>query len=404
VILRAAWVLPIHHPPIRDGAVRIIGDRIAAVGPAAELPPVNEECIDLGASILTPGLVNPHTHLELTCYRGQLAPASLWAWFPHLVRMRRAAGQVEREQHAVEEGAWMSLRAGVTCVGDISRRALNWQVLKAVPIRKVCYLELLSLADDPPRNLDELRAAVAETVEDNLLTAGITPHAPYTVPADQIRGAIELAAERRRPWCTHWAESREECAFLAGDREALPLYMQLLLAQCHLATPKLPAIEFLERCTRDLPPGVLAHVNYIEPGDAQRLAALGHTVVYCPRSHRFFGHAPHPFPDLVRAGVNVAIGTDSLASNEDLSLLEELRCVWETVADPPPPERLLEMITINAARGLGMADQIGTLEPGKLADLAAFPCTAEMNDPAAMLVQSAPTPHGVWIGGQRVEW
>jgi cytosine/adenosine deaminase-related metal-dependent hydrolase len=402
VILKAAWVLPVTGPAIRDGVVRVEGDRIAEVGSAAAVQNGGDAVTDLGAAILMPGLVNAHTHLELTGYAGRLSPEPLWDWFPKLIKLRRARGQVEREQQGVVDGAWQSLRAGVTCVGDISRRNLNWQALKSIPIRKVCFVELLSLADDPPRNPDELRAGVAEVQEDELLTVGISPHTPYTVPAGQIQAALQLATELGRPWCSHWAETREERAFLLGDGRALPGYMNDLLAQCGLRSPGLPAIELLEQCARGARPGALAHFNYAQPGDAERLAEAGHAVVYCPRSHRFFGHPPHPYRELMAAGVTVGIGTDSLASNESLSLLEELRFVRHELADSPRGDVLLEMVTIQAARALGLAERIGSLEVGKLADLAAFPCVAETQDPVAGLIERAPGPIGVWVGGVAV--
>ena len=423
MIFKAAWVVPVGAPPIRDGAVEVVGERIGRVGKAGDLnlspwkgggrgrvesaPPPSLPLSgggveDLGDVILTPGLVNPHTHLELTCYAGMLEPRPFWEWLPGLVKLRAMPGQVEREQRGVYDGAWESLRAGVTCMGDISRRNLHWQVLKPIPIRKVCFVELLTLADDPPRNCEELRAAVAGVEEDVLLTVGVTPHAPYSVPSEQIAAAVRLAAELRRPWCTHWAETREELAFLRGDSAGLPAFVRAILEQCGVRSPGLPAVQYLERCCAGSPPGALAHFNYAAPGDAERLAAAGHVVMYCPRAHRFFGHPAHPFAAMIKAGVTVAIGTDSAAGNENLALLEEAQYLRRNVADAPGAEALFEMVTIKAARALGLDRQIGTLEAGKQADLAAFPCCGACDDPVRELVQQAPRPTGVWVAGRRV--
>lgn len=420
MILKVAWVVPVTAPALRHGFVRIAGERIVAVGTADTPPASSEPVFDLGDVMLTPGLVNPHTHLELTCYAGQLEPAPFWLWLPRLVKLRAMPGQVEREQQGVHEGAWQSLRAGVTCIGDISRRNLHWPVLKRIPVRKVCFVELLTLADDPPRNPAELRAAVAEVDEDPLLTVGVTPHAPYSVPADQIRAALALASELGRPWCTHWAETPAEVAFLRGNTSALPGFVRTLLAQCQVHSPRRSPIELLEYCTdiagivgrvrrpdgqaapARAKPGALAHFNYAEPGDAERLAAAGHVVVYCPRAHRFFGHEPHPYRTMMQIGVTVAIGTDSVASNENLALLEELRFLRRHTPNPPPHDVLLRMVTLDAARALGLHAQIGSLEVGKQADLAAFPCGPDVADPLAALLDSAPAPTGVWVAGQRV--
>ena len=402
MILKAAWVVPVVSPPIRGGYVHVSGTRITAVGPLSELPADVGDIEDFGDVVLTPGLVNPHTHLELSGYAGKLPPAPFWPWIADLMVLRRQPGRVERERAGVREGAWQSLRAGVTCVGDISRENVAWDVLKAIPIRKVCFAELLTLADLPPADPAQLRAAVADIVEDDLLTAGVTPHAPYTVPQDQLQTAIALADELGRPWCTHWAETREEVAFLANGPEALPAFLHGLLEQCNVRSPHLAPVEYLERCAGGSRPGTLAHGNYLSDDDIRRLADTGHTVVYCPRAHRFFGHSPHPFRRLMAAGVRVAIGTDSSAGNENLSLLEELQYVSRELPDPPSPTVLLRMATLDAARALELDAQIGSLETGKQADLAAFPCPPQTDDPVATLVDTAPTPSAVWVAGRRV--
>ena len=401
MILKAAWVVPIDGPPIRGGYVELDGARIAAVG-AADTLPLDAVVQDLGDVILTPGLVNAHTHLELTGYAGQIAPRPFWEWLLDLVKLRQQPGRVERERQGAHDGAWQSLHAGVTCVGDISRENVSWKMLKPIPIRKVCFAELLTLADLPPRNPAQLRAAVAVIEEDGLLTAGITPHTPYTVPEAQLRAALELADELKRPWCSHWAETREEVAFLAGDETALPPFLRKLLTQCGVRPPALSPGEYLARCTAGASRGLLAHMNYVDDADIRRLAELQHHVVYCPRAHHFFGHAPHPFTRLVAAGVPVVIGTDSSAGNDGLSILGELQHVRRHLPDTPAPDALLRMVTIEAARALRLDAVIGSLTPGKAADLAAFPCTPDAADPLAALIDAAPAPFGVWVAGRRV--
>jgi cytosine/adenosine deaminase-related metal-dependent hydrolase len=402
VIIKAAWVVPVTSPPISDGYVEIEADRIIAVGSGSVLPPSTAEIVDLGEAIVTPGLVNPHTHLELTCYANRLEPAGFWDWIMQLVRLRAEPGQVEREQQATRDGAWQSLRAGVTCVGDISRRNCAWSVLKPVPVRKVCFVELLTLADHPPRNPEELRAGVRDVEEDELLTVGISPHTPYTVPADQIRAAIALADEIGRPWTMHLAETPEEVAFLRGEKGALSPMIERLLKQCGVGAPRRSPARLLADCSRGCRPGAVAHANYVADDEFGLLAAAGHVVVYCPRSHHFFGHTPHPFLRMRAAGVAVALGTDSLASNGSLSMLDELHHVHRHVKDAPPPDELLRMATLDAARALDLDGQIGSLEPGKQADLAAFACPREVADSVRQLVEAPVAADAAWVAGRRV--
>lgn len=517
-VIRAAWVVPVSGPPIRDGYVEICDDRISAVGAWADrdaagsppLPPVPSRegsgegrtpphrdrpdspvpadralgtsstdtpldaataqprhdapaVIDLGSAILTPGLINAHTHLELTCYAEQIEPSPFWEWIPRLVRLRAAPGQLEREARGVEDGAWRSVRAGVTCVGDVSRRNVHWRALQSIPMRKVCFVELLSLADDPPRNMDELRAGVAEVEEDALLTVGVTPHAPYSVPGHEIAESVLLARTLGRPWTTHWMETREECAFIRGEVASPHPFLASLLEQCGVVSPRKPPLDYLAAClvranaatansepgcrprTAGLrsdtstplpareagegrsrqrgrhvdspasadpgsrmtpggptPPLLLAHMNYPEPGDARRVAALGASIAYCPRAHRFFGHPPHPYRAYRDAGVNVVLATDSLASNWSLSLLEEARFIRRETPDPPPAAELLDLLTRGPAWALGLDALVGTLEPGKQADLAAFSCPPDTDDPAAFLVDHAPPAQAVWVAGRLI--
>jgi cytosine/adenosine deaminase-related metal-dependent hydrolase len=402
VIIKAAWVVPVTSPPIPAGYVEVEADRIVSIGPASGLPRTATDIVDLGDAILTPGLVNPHTHLELTCYAGRLEPAGFWDWIMQLVRLRAEPGQLEREQQGTRDGAWQSLRAGVTCVGDISRRNSAWAVLKTVPIRKVCFVELLTLADHPPRNPEELRAGVREVVEDDLLTVGISPHTPYTVPADQIRASIALADEIGRPWTMHLAETSQEVAFLRGEQRALGWMIERLLRKYGVESPLCSPTKLLANCSRDCRRGSIAHANYVAEDEFDLLAAAGHVVVYCPRSHHFFRHTPHPFMRMRGAGITVAIGTDSLASNASLSMLDELHHVHSLVGEAPPPDELLRMATLDAARALDLDDRTGSLEPGKQADLAAFTCPGEVADPIQQLIEARGAACAVWVAGRRI--
>ena len=405
MILTARWVAPVAHPLIEQGFVEIEGTRIARVGRAAELPDdaTRGGVIDFGQAIITPGLVNPHTHLELGCYAGLIAPQPLWPWIGELVGLRRQPEAAERERRAVEDSAWRSLRAGITCVGDISRTGTSWSALHQIPIRKVCFVELLALADEPARDVAELRAAVQAVNEDELLTAGISPHAPYSVGAEQVAAAIRLAGELGRPWTMHLAETPEEVAFLRGDSSGLPAMLTERMRVRGVASPQAAAGEYLDRVSRGAEAGCIAHMNYAGPADFERVAAAGHAVVYCPRAHRFFGHEAYPLAAMRAAGVRVAIGTDSPASNDGVSLLDEVHCLRERVAEPPASAELLRMITIEAAAALRLEGAIGSIEVGKQADLAVFPVDAGEGDPVGALIGLRPQAVGVWVAGTRVQ-
>jgi len=403
VILRAGWVLPVTSPPIRNGFVELRGSKIAALGPWARRPAgmvAADEHFPNG--ILLPGFVNPHAHLELTCYAQKIAPMPLWPWLGRLIELRREPGQVERESAGAIDGALQCLRAGITCVGDISRRNVAWQALKSTPIRKVCFVELLSIADHPPRDLTELREAVERVEQDELLTAGVSPHAPNTVPIDQVRAAIDLACRLGRPWTLHLGETREEIAFLRGDEHAMPGLLGALLRERGMRSPRMNVVQYLKSVAPDSPRGSTAHMNYVEPGEFDELARLGLFTIYCPRAHAYFGHTRHPFGALLQAGAALTIGTDSAASNVGLSMLGELRTLRANEPDLTA-EACLRLATLAAARALGMEHLIGSLEAEKAADLVVFETQAgAVNDPQAWILEHAREPVAIWIAGRRV--
>lgn len=397
---RARWVLPIESPPIEDGAIVVEQDRIAAVGPAREL--VRGDCHDCGDSILLPGFVNPHAHLELSCYRGMLTPAPLWSWFEELMKLIYGSTGPKPGRDSVLAGAAESLAAGVTCVGDISRTGVHVDTLRASPIRKVCFLELISGAMFPPNDVPSLEAMLdrmADFSQPDRLTVGISPHTLYTVPWDDLVACADLAKRRDVPVTIHLAETIEEAHWLADGGGRLGELLDEWKLPCRFSTVRGTPVDVINQAGVLVVAPLLAHVNYCDDADLALLARSQASVVWCPRSHRFFGHAAHRWRDMLAAGVNVCVGTDSLASNQTLSILDELRFIRR---DSPevPAEAILEMGTIRAARGLGLAHRIGSLRTGGLADFVTIPWDSNgPSSPAANLLDGTRLVDRVWIGG-----
>jgi len=401
VVLTARYVVPVDRPPIREGGICIQDGCIARVAPRQDLP--GEPVEDLGDAVLLPGFINAHTHLELSGYAGRLKPSSLWKWLARLVRLRRKADPHD-EQASAARAAAESLQAGVTCIVDISRRGDTWSALRSVPIRKVCVAELLTLAKHPPRNPAELVQAVEAVPADDRLLPGVSPHAPYTVRGDHLAETVQLARRRGWPITTHWAETREECRWLMRGGGVLGALIRSLGGADSISSPRCPPIVYAERLGLLSMPALLAHVNYITDEELDRLREGSAAVVYCPRSHRFFGHKRHRWRDMLEAGVTVCVGTDSAASlpaGATLSVLDELRFLHREHPDVPP-ETLLSMATLSPARALGLDGQIGSLTPGKRGDLVAVPLSGpDVDDPLSDLLTSDVRPMGVWIDGER---
>lgn len=395
---RAKWVVPVEGPAVENGFVDVVDGRVADVGAWGRSS--RGGVTDFGECVLVPGFVNAHTHLELTCYAGQIPAGSLWKWIRQLVELRRQPGQVEREREGARLGAELSLKAGVTTVGDISRMHLAWPVLKASPLRKVCFAELLCFAAEPARTLEELAEKVRETQTDERLIVGISPHAPYSVTGEQIRGCVEMARGERLPLTMHVAETPEERQLVetGGGKLFFLFWWMGFLKKC--PPPKRPLFEHLASCGVFDIPSLLAHVNYVEDKELDELARSSCSVAYCPRAHRFHQHEPHRFREMLDRGINVCIGTDSLAGTESLSVLDELRYLHR---EHPGIDGgvLLEMGTIRGARGLQLDTQAGSIARRKFADLVAIPLDASgSRDPIVNILESGAAPVGVVIGGE----
>ena len=375
MILAAKWILPISQPPLEDGALAMRDGRIEGIGPRREF--VSAEVEDLGDCIIMPGLINAHTHLELGHLQGAIdQPGDLVEWLLRIVASQHGLSQDqlrERTETSVRTGVEESLAAGVTTVGDVSRFcALTRPLLRDGPLRVVSFGEVLGIGKGRHRVDERLRAAGDRQHDSNFLITALSPHAPYSIEGDGIERVINHARQHDMRTCIHLAESVEEIQFLeTGQGRFRELLEQIGVWDDLIPVPGHTPVRWMCELGGLGPECVIAHGNYVDADEIDLLCATGTSVAYCPRTHSYFGHPPHPVLELMGGGVNVCVGTDSLASNPSLSVLEELIHIRNEHAELPP-DVILAMGTLNGARALGLAHEIGSLEPGKQADLAVF--------------------------------
>lgn len=388
--IRSAWILPVDRPPLGNGVVVIDQGCIVDVGPADRLGFAE----DWGDVVILPGLVNAHVHLDLTHLRGRLPrPESATGWLKQVMAHRQTT-TVEETLQAIAAGAAECLRHGTTCVGDIDGQGLTRQVLAQTPLRGVVYHELLGLA---PSRIEKARQATNHLPREPepSLRAGLSPHAPYSVAFELLAWSVR----QNLPLAMHLGEFAEEADLL--ERRTGPFREFLEGLGLWLPEQLAPSWDAILAELSRQSPWLVAHGNHLPPRLWPKLA--GGSVIYCPRTHAAFGHPPHPAGRMLAAGVNVALGTDSLASNPDLSLLAEMRFLWQGNGEFDGPT-LLRMGTLSGAEALGLSSMVGSLTPGKRADLLALrlPTNARA-DVHRLLLEGREMPHRLMIGGQEIE-
>ncbi len=399
MILSAARVLLPRGVWLEPGAIHVSRGRIAAIARPNELRHVAPTAlrVELPGCALLPGLVNAHAHLELTGLAGTTSRGrDFGGWVREVVQLRaqQDCGQLER---ATLLGARQSLASGATTVGDFdatgaAERALRESSTAVLP-RVVLFRELLD-ARNPERTMREVARIAEPAPGTELLQPGLAPHAPHTVSESLLRAIGRAATTRGLPLATHWAETEEETSWLeSGSGPFAPLLG---------LSPQRSGLDLLEAAGLLRPGLALVHGNCARADEIERVARSGASLVHCPGTHAFFERAPFDLRAWHAAGVAVALGTDSLASNSALDMRLELSRLftshpWLDARDA------WDAATVHGARALGLQGQVGELQPGSHADLLAV--RAPETDGQRCFERMA---HGdfdvlqVWIGGRSV--
>jgi cytosine/adenosine deaminase-related metal-dependent hydrolase len=391
----AEWVLPVAAPPVRDGVVAVEGSRIAWVGPRRELPSrfLQARLRAFPRSLLLPGWVNAHSHLNLTAALG-LVPgtADRFAdWVRGVIRLQEAwPPQIVRR--SIVAGLDLLGSTGTTTVAHVSTLPPLEPFLEH-PMRSVVFHEPIGFRPDRAPALaaqaEEWLDAASALITDSgsgRVTLGLAPHAPYSVSPELFRAVGELARARGVPHSVHVAETRAEIELLrSGGGQLRELLEERGAWDPGWAPPGVSPARYLSDLGVLDDPGLAVHCNYLSDEDVALLRRGRITPVWCPGSHHFFGHRDHPAPRLLEAGLPVALGTDSLASNAGLNMLREVRLA---AAAFPEVDRSawVEGATRHAAEALGLGGLAGTLAPGKAADLQVLEGVPdETTDPLAAL-------------------
>lgn len=403
-IYTAEWVLPVSSPPVQSGAVVVENDTIVFVGAEAGLESLAEfrdaERTDFGRAAILPGFVNAHSHLELTLMRGFLEDLSFRNWIVKLTSTKYDRLLPEDLACSALLGACEAIRAGITTLADTGDSRTPFDALTRGGLRGIAYREVFGPnPDDASKSLDELRAKVDDmrAQETGIVRVAVSPHAPYTVSADLFRRVAEYAARESLDVAIHTAESEaEQQMMLAGGGE----FADGLRARgIHCDARGLSTVEYFHSLgVLDVSP-LLIHCVRVNDEDVSLIARSRSRVAHCPKSNAKLGHGIAPLIRMMDSGVTVGLGTDSVASNNRLDMIDEARFCGlihrghSRDHSRPAAHELLRLATLEGARALGLARETGSLEAGKQADLIAVDLsrthTAPVHDAAAAIIFSA---------------
>ena len=365
ISLGARWAFPVVSPPVPHPKITINNGVIADI----EANQRTTADVDLGDVALLPGLVNAHTHLEFSDLSHPLGEPGnrITDWIPQVIQDRLSRDPDSRND-AIQSGLTESQQHGTVALGEIA--TWDWHTsLGDPPLHVVSFLEKLgNRIDNMEGSLKDAKnwEALASSSQ---IVAGLSPHAPYSVHPKLLEGMIDIAQQQSLPVAMHMAESREELDWLqTGQGHFRELFERLDVMPTQPPQGLRPQ-DILQRL-QSLSRVLVIHGNYLTLEELDWIAQrpAGWSVVYCPRTHSFFQHEPYPLADMLQRQIRVAVGTDSRASNPDLSVWRELQEVARLHPQISPVE-ILKMGTLYGAQALGVNDRRGSLEVGKSAQL-----------------------------------
>jgi len=402
MIIRARTVVTMDGAPIENGAVAVSGNRIVDVGAFDEIKARNAgNHLDLGAKVLLPGLINAHCHLDYTCLRGKIPPQDSFTDWIRAINAEKSELSPKDYLASINDGFQQAKRFGTTAIANLTAfPELISQVQP--PIRTWWFAELIDIRS--PERATELVDSAIDALRSSMACAdmfapskrsrsrriaalqtppwALAPHAMFTASKDLFRRCEEIARKNDILLTTHLAESREEMEMFRDASGPLYEFIKSIgrpMNDCGNETPlelflSAPSTSLRIGSGRVLPNWIVVHLNELTESDFDLLERSNpkFQIVHCPRSHNYFSHGPFAFERLRSLGFNVCLGTDSLASNQTLSLFDEMRAFQKSFPNISPNE-ILRLATINPARALRYENALGQIRPGFRADLIALP-------------------------------
>ncbi len=413
MLLTARYVLPVATPHIEHGAVLVRDDKIVEIGDFEHLRQLHPEepVKDFGLAALMPGFVDLHTHLEYTAMRGLVDDLPYSRWKLQLLQKERLFSTQDWDDSALL-GAIESLQSGITTVADITETGASGHAAAAVGLRAIVYREVATMEK---RRVAEVMAHAAADIEawrattdSDRLSIGIAPHAPYSCHPELFRKVAEFAADGT-PVSIHLAGSREEYQFVKYGSSMLANDVRDTFdaeAPLWLPTGVSPVRYVLQWGLFDVPNILAVHCTQVDDEDIEILAAHDVSIAHCPRCNAKLGMGIAPVQKFLNAGITVGLGTDSPAASNSMDVFEEMRLGLLLQRALLGEEHFMiareyvKMATLDAARAIGIDDKVGSLEPGKQADIVAVDLSKShqvpTHNPYSTLVHTANQENVLW--------
>jgi len=384
MIIRARTVVTMDGAPVHNGAVAISDSQIIDVEkfPEVSARHPGKKIVDLGEQALLPGLINVHCHLDYTCLRGKIPPPKSFAHWICEINAEKADLSHEHYVASINEGFAEAKRFGTTTIANLTAFPELISQIHA-PVRTWWFAELIDVRS--PERANEIVDLAIESLGRARPPGapwGLAPHALFTASRDLYWRCQEVARREKILLTTHLAESREEMEMFRHGSGPLYEFMQRIDRPMNDCGKETPAEKFVGRLGDASLPAqwIVAHLNELAESDFKLLKKLTSKfhIVHSPRSRDYFGHSGFPFEKLRALGFNICLGTDSLASNDSLSLFAEMRA-FQRSEPGISPDKILEMVTVNGARALRQRNKLARIRPGFRADLIAIPCSGTDN-------------------------
>jgi cytosine/adenosine deaminase-related metal-dependent hydrolase len=422
MIIRARIVVTMDGTPIENGAIAVSGNRIADVGRFDDIKKRNaDNIVDLGEQALLPGLINAHCHLDYTGLRGKIPPQKSFTDWVRAINAEKSELSPNDYIASINDGFEETKRFGTTAIANLTAFPELISQIQP-PIRTWWFAELIDIRAPERANelvdsaMDMLRASLecadmsalskrGDVAALQLTQFGLAPHALFTASRDLFRGCEKIAQNNNVLLTTHLAESCEEMEMFRDASGPLYEFIKGIgrpMTDCGNETPLGQFLDLIGsggspnrpraiEVNRPYLSWIVGHLNELTESDFDLLKRSNSKfhVVHCPRSHNYFGHSRFAFDRLCSFGFNICLGTDSLASNESLSLFAEMRAFQKEFPSVSPGE-ILQMATVNPARALRNENSLGQMRPGFKADLIAVPCSTSTDIFEQILAFDAP--------------